>query len=354
MAREDGFIPLRERVVPSEFPQRMPCPIALIGEAPGEDEAEKGRPFVGSSGKLLNAMLRQANIDRDHCFVGNVFSTKLEGNSLIREKNLRGETWDAFYQANLERLTGEILDAQPTVIIPLGATAFRACFGPGPIEAFRGNTTYGNGAFKRFKMVPTYHPAHVLRHWKSYNVVIGDLVRASREVEKGPQILYPQRELYIMPTIAEVEAYVERCVSTDLLSCDIETGWGQIRGISFAPSATEALYIPFVVLTTLDRSYWRSVEDELRAWKAVKAILESDVPKLGQNYGGYDAPWLLKRVGIETRNLCEDLRLLHHSLFPELQKSLSFMASAYSDQGAWKHWAKHGITKAQRGDKRDE
>lgn len=351
----DGFIPLEQREVPSEMPKRIPCPLAIIGEAPGEDEAEKGRPFVGSSGKLLNTILRQANIDREECFVGNVFSTKLRGNDIMRHKDHIGAAaFEELYKRNRERLLDELDTVKPTVVVPLGATAFRAMYGPGSIEAFRGSTTYSRETRRNYKMVPSYHPAHILRHWKSYNVVIGDFIRAAREVEKGPLIVYPKRELLVGPSIAEVEAWVPRCIASDLLSCDIETGWGQIRGISFAPSAVEAIYVPFISLDQPDRSYWRSVGDELRAWKACKAILESPVPKLGQNYGGYDAPWLLQRVGIRTMNMREDLRLLHATLFPELQKSLAFMASAYSDQGAWKHWAKHGITKAQRGDKRDE
>ena len=94
---------------------------------------------------------------------------------------------------------------------------------------------------------------------------------------------------------------------------------------------------------------------ERRAWDAVRAILHNPVPKLGQNFGSFDAPWLLSRMGIRVRNYCHDLRLLHKTLYPELPASLQFMGNSYSRQGSWKHWSKEsGVREKARGAKRDE
>jgi hypothetical protein len=80
----------------------------------------------------------------------------------------------------------------------------------------------------------------------------------------------------------------------------------------------------------------------------VKRWLESSVPKLGQNFGAYDAYWFLDSWGIRPMNLREDTRILHHSLYPELPKDLAFMGNSYADQGAWKQM------RARRKEKRED
>jgi hypothetical protein len=155
--------------------------------------------------------------------------------------------------------------------------------------------------------------------------------------------------------VEEVWGYLNGpCKKAPLLSVDIETGWGQIRGISFAPSEEEAMYVPFIALDKVNRSYWATPEQEASVWRAVKDCLESDTPKLGQNFANYDVVWLFSKMGIRVRNLREDTRLLHKALYPELPASLAFMGSAYSRQGHWKGWGSRGWSQAERGAKRDE
>lgn len=352
----DGSLPSTlERVVPSDFPRGGHCRIALVGEAPGDHEVDKLRPFVGPSGSCLNSMLRAAGIDREQCYVGNVFSTQLVGNDVSKHRQFLGaENWEKFYNDNVARLAAELAAVNPNVVVPLGGTALAALAGTTQIAQFRGAVRMGTEQFASYKLLPTYHPAMVLRQWSVYTVCIGDLIRAEAQSQIGPTITWPVVTLEISPTIEQVEAYLAGpCRETPLLSCDIETGWGQIRGVSFAPNKTEALYCPFISLDNLTRSYWRTAAEEKRAWLAVKGVLECPVPKLGQNFANYDVIWLLTKMGIRVNGLGDDLRLLHKALYPELPASLQFMASAYSEQGQWKHWGrgkKHGGSE---DDKRD-
>lgn len=329
--------------------------IALVGEAPSDHEVEKGRPFVGPSGQVLDAILRSANIERKELFITNVFNSKLEENDVAKHKAILGpERWGALLSANIARLADELAAANPTVVVALGNTALLALTGKGGIANMRGAPLMGAGPFERYKVLPTLHPAFVMRTWKMYSIVIGDFIKAVREVEKGPTVVYPKRRLLIEPTLKEALAFMERCQKADLLSVDIETGWGQVRGISFAPSAEEAIYVPFIVLNKPSRSYWPTLQEEVQVWKAVKHLLESPVPKLGQNFSAYDAVWLYQKMGIRVMNIAEDTRLLHHALYAELPKSLEFMAAAYSEQGPWKQWGKAGWRQKDRGAKRDE
>lgn len=351
-----GLPNFQDRHVPSQFPILTPCRLALIGEAPGDEEVQHLRPFIGPSGRLLNSMLRSAGIERADCYVGNVYDTKLDENDITAHKRRIGEAaFAALHHQNITRLASELDAASPDVLVPLGGTALLAVAGTSRIMAHRGHAGQGTGLFGRYKIVPTLHPAMVLKAWKMFVPVVHDLVRAASEAERGPSVRYPKRLLYLDPTIGEVEAYLEFCATSPRLSVDIETGWGMIRGISFAPYEDEAMYVPFINLSRPDKNHWPTFEYEKRAWLAVKRLLESSTPKLGQNFGGYDAHWLLEKQGIRVYNFRDDLRLLHKSLYPELPASLEFMAGAYSSQGAWKHFVSHsGSTKANRGDKRDE
>ena len=342
------------RAVPSYFPPG-PCKLAFVGEAPSYEECERMIPFVGGAGRTLNAMLRASNIDRDACYLGNVYSTKLEDNDVLRhKKTLSNDVWEHFHAGNVARLASELGIVKPCVVVALGATALNALCGTAKIAAHRGQPMPGAGDFAAYTVFPTFHPAALMRQWTMFSTGVADLMKASALADKGGVITYPRRRLNITPTIEEVEAYLAGpCRETALLSCDIETGWAMLRGVSFSPDAENALYVPFIWLSNADKSYWRDSAHEVRAWRAVKACLESDTPKLGQNFGSYDITWLLQKAGIRVRNFAHDTRLLHKALYPELPAKLEFMGSAYSSQGSWKSWGGWGTTQAMRGEKRD-
>jgi uncharacterized protein YodC (DUF2158 family) len=82
-----------------------------------------------------------------------------------------------------------------------------------------------------------------------------------------------------------------------------------------------------------DGSYWQYLE-ELRAWKVVRRVVSGPSKLLFQN-GVYDSQYFL-RYGISVQGFTEDTLVLHHSLYPELQKGLGFQGSIYLDEPAWK------------------
>jgi uracil-DNA glycosylase len=341
--------------VPPQLPSSIPTPIAFIGEAPSWDEELKGKPFTGPSGRLFNSLLRSAGIDREECLVTNVFSEKLPDNDVGNWcSNLRDARAGGFsdlapigasgflqpaYRHHLDRLKGELEQCQPKVVVPLGGTALWSLTGSSNIGSVRGTVTAATALLPGAKLLPTWHPTFVMKQFKFYPVVVGDLQKALQE-SKRDGIFLPTRELILAPTLDQVRDAVPRLLDTDLLSVDIETAWGQITCIGFSPSPEYGICIPFVDRRNLSRSYWPTAEDEVRAWSYSRYILASDVPKLGQNFGGYDFFWLLEKYRLAVRNVKEDTRLIHHALFAELPKSLEFM-QGYGTQGAWKYMGKH-------------
>lgn len=343
--------------VPSQQPLSSPCRIAFVGEAPSDEELDKGRPLVGPSGRIFNALLRTAGIRREECWVGNVFNEQLPNNDVsswcaplpeAREGGWAEPCWQIGkagilrpeHRHHLEWLRKDLEQVRPTVIVPLGGTALWAFTGGDQIGQSRGAVTQALSVLPGAKLVPTFHPAHVMREWKFYTVVVQDLVKAVAEAELGPEIILPDVSAVLEPTLDTLREWDSRIVNSPLLSVDIETAWGFITCIGFAPSAREALVVPFVDLREVNKSYWKTQQEEVVAMGYVKAWMEGNTPKLGQNFGAYDAFWLLDKWGIRPMNMREDTRILHHALFPELPKSLAFMGATYTDQGPWKNMRK--------------
>src|SRR5208282_328972 len=158
------------------------------------------------------------------------------------------------------------------------------------------------------KYLGTYHPAAILRQWSWRPILLADLLKARRERD-FPEVRRPRRSLMVDPTIEQIEAWTNETLNVaQLLSPDIETMNGQIRCIGFARSRSEALVIPFISDLS-GTSYWSTPDDELRAWYCVKRLLESDIPKVGQNFL-FDLQYI-QRLGIRPKNCLHDTMLLH-------------------------------------------
>lgn len=338
--------------VPAQDPARVPCPIAFLAEAPSDEEEDLLQPLVGPAGKVFNAMLRTAGLNREDFWVGNVFDEKLPDNEVANwcapmDEARKGGFTDLppigsagflkpEHRHHLLRLRNELLAAQPRVIVPMGNTALWALTGSDSITQRRGAVDTAKYIVPGAKILPTFHPAFIMRQYKYMTMGIGDFVKALREADKGPEVVLPHRRLWIEPDVDDLTAFDAKVMKSDLLSIDIETAFGQITCIGFAPNAEEAICIPFLDWRKPNRSYWFTPLEEAVALGVVKRWCESPVPKLGQNYVGYDIYWLLVKYGIKTRNLLHDTRLIHHALFPELPKDLGTMGANYTDLGPWK------------------
>lgn len=316
--------------------------IAIVGEAWGKQESYWGRPFKGSAGHLLNELLLEAEIARKDCFLTNVFNFQPPGNLmlplLVGKKALSpGYTLPQFQRGkylpdsllpHLERLRTELEAVKPNVVIALGACASWALLQTSAIGSVRGVATEG---ILGLKVLPTYHPAAVLRMWEHKPVVMADLLKAKREAEY-PEVRRTARTVTYDATLDEIRAFVAKRATYSRLGVDIETAFGQITCIGFAPSISEALVVSFV---KNGRSYWSSASDEAEAWGLVQTLLEDTTcPKLFQN-GMYDLQWLY-RLGFRPKNCGLDTMLFHHALYSEMPKSLGFLGSIYSNEAAWK------------------
>jgi uracil-DNA glycosylase len=350
-----------------------PAKIMILGEAPGQTEETLGIPFVGASGQELDRMIREAGLSPGDLFWTNVFHTRPNGNQIEQffttpkdaQRLACGSPPGSFPPIRLNnrvmhlhpalapewhRLEAEINEVKPNLILALGNTALWRCAGTGGIASLRGTCLLSSTISHRpTKVLPSYHPAAVLRQWDLRPIVISDLMKAKIQGEFS-EIRRPARSILINPTLADVDDFalnLRRDGKCQLLSVDVETRREQITEIAFAPSPSEALVIPFI--RGFKDHYWESPADEVEALRLVKLILQSPVPKLFQN-GLYDIQRIWRQWRFAPRNCLHDTMLRHHSELPELQKGLGFLGSIYTEEPAWKLMRRNKDTSQKRDD----
>lgn len=355
----------------------MKTPLVIVGEARGEQEARIGSSFVGPSGIELLRMLHEAGVielrSAERALIsdyyrrgdplciqavwrnyeGSIFRTNVFNHhppsnrleffcggraegihsypALLPSKYVRRE-----FEPELDRLAEELLSHDPNLILCLGNTALWALAGHTGVSKLRGTTQLSTHCVSGFKLLPTYHPAAILRQWENRPTTIIDLIKANREKEFA-DVRRPKCEIWIEPTLDDIRLFSRKHISRcDLLSVDIETSGSRITCIGFAPRPDLAIVIPFDDDRAKSRSYWPTLEDERDCWSIVRGILECpSPPKLFQN-GVYDIAFLLRAYGIRVMNAKHDTMLLQHSLQPESLKGLGYLGSLYTDFGAWK------------------
>jgi DNA polymerase len=156
--------------------------LMFVGEGPGADEDEKGEPFVGRAGQLLNNMIKAMGITRESVYIANIVKCRPPGNRTPEREEC--ETCTPF-------LMRQISVVKPKVMVALGATAAKT------LLAMNSSMMQLRGRFYDFKpagirssdpnwdgckLAVTYHPAFLLRDprqkgeaWKDLQMVMREL-----------------------------------------------------------------------------------------------------------------------------------------------------------------------------------
>lgn len=140
--------------------------IVFVGEGPGSDEDQQGIPFVGRAGQLLNQILSAAELKREQVYITNVVKCRPPGNRLPNPDEVK---------MCRNYLEAEIRIIQPQIIVCLGAMATQTVVDPrAKIGQLRGKWLQRNG----IKIMPTYHPAALLRNpnykrpvWEDFKLI---------------------------------------------------------------------------------------------------------------------------------------------------------------------------------------
>ena len=144
--------------------------LMFVGESPGADEDAQGEPFVGAAGQLLTKMIKAMGYERSEVYICNIIKCRPPQN-----RNPEPDEIEACEQF----LRKQIAIVQPRVIVALGKFAAHfLCSDDTPITRLRGNLR----TFHEIPVMPTYHPAFLLRDesrkgeaWSDLKQVMGML-----------------------------------------------------------------------------------------------------------------------------------------------------------------------------------
>ena len=154
--KADKSLPLREGNLNLVFGEgNADADVMFIGEGPGYWEDQKGRPFVGRAGQLLNELLQSIELERSEVFITNVVHYRPPNNRDPEPKEMEA------FQKYLDKMI-EIV--HPKVISSLGRFSM-AKFIPGvTISTVHGNPRQVEWNKEKLWVVPMYHPAAALRN----------------------------------------------------------------------------------------------------------------------------------------------------------------------------------------------
>ena len=136
--------------------------LVFVGEGPGADEDEQGRPFVGRAGKLLNRMIQSIDMKREEVYICNIVKCRPPGNRTPEKDEI--ETCSPFLFRQLESI-------RPRLICCLGAPAVKTVLG------IKEGITRIHGQFYDYasgKALATVHPAYVLRNPREEKILRED------------------------------------------------------------------------------------------------------------------------------------------------------------------------------------
>jgi uracil-DNA glycosylase family 4 len=145
--------------------------LMFVGEAPGADEDIQGFPFVGRAGQLLTKIIEAIGLKREDVYIANVIKCRPPQNRNPEQDEV--DTCEPFLFQQVDVIS-------PKVIVALGSFAARALLRTlDPISRLRGRVYEYRGA----KLIPTFHPAFLLRNPASKREVWEDM-KAVRELLK--------------------------------------------------------------------------------------------------------------------------------------------------------------------------
>ncbi len=153
--------------------------LMFIGEGPGRDEDLQGRPFVGKAGELLDKMIGALGMTRAQAHIANVVKCRPPDNRTPMPEEAA---------ACLGYLRRQIELIQPKVIVTLGATPLRELLGKKDgITKVRGQWMRLEMGGRSIPVMPTFHPAYVLRQYTQEvrRAVWADLQEAKAELDRA-------------------------------------------------------------------------------------------------------------------------------------------------------------------------
>lgn len=277
--------------------------ICFVGEALGAEEAARARPFVGGAGRVLNYLFQRAGVKRSRVYITNAIKCRPPANRTptpleVQECMKRHEMLNFLQKFNL--------------VVPLGNVALQALTGDLKISKWRGSIFEANG----LKILPTYHPAAVMRQEELIPIVVVDLQKVLQEGWTKDLTLAPGvYETFAQPS--HISQFFGAPFAFDVETRGLEPKKESISLLGLSNQAGTAYVFHDLSPTLAD------------------LFGAEGVVKIGHNIM-FDISHL-EANGIPVAPPYFDTMLAHHLLQSDLPCDLAFCASIYTRVPYWKH-----------------
>lgn len=320
----------------------------IVGEAPGEEEARELRPFVGGAGRVLNALMNHAGIDRSKCFVTNVVKCRPTSKSASGRVTNRAPT-ETEIRHCARFLKHELDSVNPNVVVALGNVPMQTLTtAKKGISIVRSVPTEGPkrppGALttattveqviaaasapktpERYKVIGTMHPSFVMRTQDIWPAVVFDLARAQSE-SKTPFINRRKWTNVIHARLHEVGERLEKQIrASGRYYHDLET-----TGLNFQKDTVRCIGLSGDPGEVYVFDWTTPVQDFVAKLHADPTLM-----CVGQNSELFDIPFQ-EAKGFVFNGPTFDTMLGFHQLNSSLPKDLAFIGASYTDEPYWK------------------
>ena len=327
--------------------------VMIVGDFPSQYEVARQMPLVGPAADKFDQILHEAGLTRTSCFVTNLCQHMAPAKDPYSWVDVRKKPKDTSFKpwydlhAHPSILEGEaamrkhIALVKPNVVIALGNLPLKALTGKWGIKSWRGSVLQAEIDGHKFKVIPTYSPAWIMRDWSLKVIVSNDLKRVVKEMASNV-VNVPDYRFIVRPNFATVVTYLQNLL-TNLekgpvkISCDIETRAGHIACLGFATSRHDAICIPWMCVERPE-GYWDPLQEEVLWGFSRKVLLHPNARVFGQNFL-YDVQYLYRFLFTDCK-IWFDTMVAHHCMFPGMQKSLDFLASIHCDH--YVYWKDDG------------
>jgi len=299
--------------------------VFLVGEAPGHREDDIGKPFSGRSGQLLDEVLNELGYPRESVYISNAVHCRPEDNKTPTPKEIK--TCKIYLDRELNLV-------KPKVIVAMGNTALRSLTKRTGITKFRGNAlTYG-GNFNAI-VVPTIHPAAVLRNPGHLNDLLDDLTRAFNIANS--EVKYDKTDWKFISTLGEVAELGFNIQEAGICCFDIETNtltwWAEDAKIASMGFSYENGYGYCLLLDHKDSPFSESDKQWIREF-LTNTVFDSDkIIKVNQNVK-FDMHFLQK-YGYKFSGQIHDTMFLHYLLNENSAHDLETMVLEMTNYGEY-------------------
>lgn len=329
--------------------------IAIVGEQPGIQEIQRGKPFIGPAGRGLDECLQIVRMQKQDLYLTYVIKDLDKPLKYYINLNVQNKyTISPEGYQYIQELGEELKKLNPSLIISLGNIALIALCSRIGINKWRGSVIEST-LIPGIKVIPTLSPETFVPpkfNFLNKPLICSDLELARHEYEFR-EIKKLKRKLVIKPTFEEAKSYLEYYYTMGLtgqiIGIDIEVINGELDCISFSSNRLRAISIPFKG----PKGDYFPIEQEYQLMLLIaKIIQEPEIKKAGANFI-FDTQFLLRKYNIIPKGTLHCTQIAQKISLPDYPAGLDFVTNTHTDlpyykqdgkqwmnqgAGTWEEW----------------